>query len=55
MLLVDFRLPFFVVSDHSVEDHDYLAHAGDDRDHFLFAVGQQPLIELADYRVMSGG
>ena len=38
-------IPLFAASDHDVENDDQLAHAGDQGDLCLFALGDQAIVE----------
>ena len=41
--------------DHGIENRQQLAHASDERDFEQFALGSQPVVEVSDYGIASGG
>src|SRR5207302_7531657 len=47
-------IPFLTASDHDVEDDDQLAHAGDEGDLLLLALGNQAIVESLEYGVVLG-
>src|SRR5262249_3210324 len=48
-------LPLFFISDHGVENGQYLAGDRNERNHFGLTAGEQALVELTQHWVAAGG
>ena len=47
-------IPFLPACDHGVEDCDQLAHAGDERNLLLLALGDQAIVEGLEHGIVPG-